>query len=125
YSDCSALSYLLHGRKKELNARMARYAFTLLEYDIVAIKHVKGIHNTCADFLSRYPTEDFDPSRDELPELPLLHISLQPIQAEQERDAKLAPIIDKIKRGRVCPAFTIKSGVLYHRDFKGNKCVIA
>ncbi|OXA48991.1 Transposon Ty3-I Gag-Pol polyprotein [Folsomia candida] len=95
------------------------------DYDIIAIKHVNGAHKTCADFLSRYPTEEYDPPIDELQELPVLHIGLRPVRMEQLDDPKLAVMMEKLERGVDVPNFAMKNGVLHHREFSTNRYALA
>ena len=126
YTDCGALQHLLLGKRRELNARMARYVFALLEYDIHAIKHVRGKHNTCADFLSRYPTEAYDPEQDELEPLPLLLIqdsTFTGLGQEQRQDGRISSIIRRMESGQelVSNMFALREGVLYKRGWTGNQ----
>lgn len=71
-TDCHGICWLLQGSKKELNSRLSSMVVCLMDYTIVEIRHVSGKKHECADFLSRYPTEDFQPNRDELDDLPIL-----------------------------------------------------
>lgn len=59
FTDCSALSSII--KKPQTNPQMARFALILQNYNF-DIKHVKGLTNSTADFLSR-KTMNFVPDR--------------------------------------------------------------
>lgn len=81
------ICWLLQGLKKELNSRLSSVVVCLMDYTITEIRHVSGKKHECADYLSRYPTEDFDNQRDKLDELPLLSIgSLNLLNSQGEHE---------------------------------------
>ncbi|OXA53726.1 Transposon Ty3-I Gag-Pol polyprotein [Folsomia candida] len=83
-TDCHGICWLLQGSKKELNSRLSSMVVCLMDYTIVEIRHVSGKKHECADFLSRYPTEDFQPNRDELDDLPILTIGSLNLMSSQD-----------------------------------------
>ena len=52
YSDHIPLTFIRQSRLK--NQRIMHWALLLQEYNII-VKHVRGVDNTLADCLSRYP----------------------------------------------------------------------
>lgn len=128
-TDCHALCWLLKNSKKELCTRLSRYVMDLMDYNIVSINHVSGHKHTCADYLSRNPTEMYDPNQDELDDLPLLTIGTINLQNVQLDD----PVIARIYENLRCPTpnpnlvrnFVLKHDVLYHRNLAYDKlCLV-
>ncbi|OXA49409.1 Retrovirus-related Pol polyprotein from transposon opus [Folsomia candida] len=119
-TDCHGICWLLQWSKKELNSRLSSMVVCLMDYTIVEIRHVSGKKHECADFLSRYPTEDFQPNRDELDDLPILTIGSLNLMSSQGDDPELAIIINKLKLGqdtKINEHFTLKDDVLFKHEF--------
>ncbi|OXA45945.1 Transposon Ty3-I Gag-Pol polyprotein [Folsomia candida] len=126
-TDCHGICWLLQGSKKELNSRLSSMVVCLMDYTIVAIRHVSGKKHECSDFLSRYPTEDFQPNRDELDDLPILTIGSLNLMSSQGDDPELAIIINKLKLGqdtKINEHFTLKDDVLFKRDNQYNRLTL-
>ncbi|OXA42497.1 Transposon Ty3-I Gag-Pol polyprotein [Folsomia candida] len=126
-TDCHGICWLLQGSKQELNSRLSSMVVCLMDYTIVEIRHVSGKKHECADFLSRYPTEDFQPNRDELDDLPILTIGSLNLMSSQGDDPELAIIINKLKLGqdtKINEHFTLKDDVLFKRDNQYNRLTL-
>lgn len=126
-TDCHGICWLLQGSKKELNSRLSSMVVCLMDYTIKEIRHVSGKKHECADFLSRYPTEHFDPSRDELDELPLLTIGSLNLLSSQGDDPELHQIISQLQLGhnaKINEHFTLKDDVLFNRNNQYNRLTL-
>ena len=126
-TDCHGICYFLHAQRKKLNPRLSRLAIDLTDYNITEIRHVNGKHHQCADFLSRFPTEEYDPAKDELKDLPLLTIGTINLQTSQSEDQKLAHILRCLEDGtnkRLTINFEQRNGVLYYRNVALNRLVL-
>lgn len=122
-TDNHALCWLLKNSKKELNQRLSGMVMELAEYD-VTIKHVSGKGHACADYLSRWPTAEFDPNFDKRPELPTVQVNTINMQTCQPDDEKIRKIINEVNTPRYRLNFCMQNGTLYHRSKAYNKLTL-
>jgi hypothetical protein len=127
YTDNHASCYLLRSTKKELSPKLSRIALTMMEYNIIGIHHVSGAKHQVADCLSRFPTEAFNPSEDDIHDIPLFAIDSLDMPEIQRSDPEIAEIISSLTSAhlpRLKINFLIKDNVLFYRNSKHDKNVL-
>ncbi|UYV82700.1 hypothetical protein LAZ67_22000606 [Cordylochernes scorpioides] len=104
-SDHHSLCWLVE--QKDPSGRLARWALKLQEFDVTVI-YKSGRKHKDADFLSRSPLENDQPSA---------VMSLTNVDIEQTKDPALAKIIDNSNSGYTRKEFSIIDSILYKKNY--------